>query len=136
MTNSQQSLFPLGAVEPSEQKSLETIEPVAKARRGDDRESKRTRRATFKDAPRPPDRIARSVVDAVSPTSYSQTEVAERYLSVRQVADRFSVSPQTVWRRTKECKGFPAPIILSPGTTRWRFSDLVIFERSFAEGVR
>lgn len=64
--------------------------------------------------------------------SYSQRENVQRYLSVRQVADRFSVSVQTVWRWKKESPEFPQPVLLSPGTTRWRMSDLAAFERNLA----
>lgn len=63
--------------------------------------------------------------------AYSPREEVERYLSVRQVADRFAVSVQTVWRWKKDSVAFPKPVVLSPGTTRWRMSDLVAFERNF-----
>lgn len=60
-------------------------------------------------------------------------EEAERYLAVRDVAERFAVSVQTVWRWSKGSRSFPRPIKLCEGTTRWRMSDLVRFERLHRE---
>lgn len=60
-------------------------------------------------------------------------EEAERYLTVRDVAERFAVSVQTVWRWSKGSPSFPRPIKLCEGTTRWRMSDLVRFERLHRE---
>lgn len=68
--------------------------------------------------------------------SYSQQEGAESYLSVRQVADRFAVSVQTVWRWKNEGFGFPTPVAVTPGTTRWRMTELVAFERGIGGAVR
>ena len=50
------------------------------------------------------------------------------YLSDKQVAERYSVSTATVWRWAKETPGFPAPVKLSPGCSRWRVADLLGFE--------
>ncbi|WEJ09959.1 helix-turn-helix transcriptional regulator [Sinorhizobium prairiense] len=61
---------------------------------------------------------------------------AERYLTVRDVAQRFAVSIQTVWRWAKERTEFPKPVELSPGTTRWRMSDLTAFERGLLRDGR
>lgn len=61
---------------------------------------------------------------------------AERYLTVRDVAQRFAVSVQTVWRWAKERPEFPKPVELSPGTTRWRMSDLIAFEGGLSENLR
>lgn len=69
-------------------------------------------------------------------TSNPVAEEAERYLTVRDVARRFAVSVQTVWRWAKERPQFPKPVELSPGTTRWRMSDLIAFERGLSGDVR
>lgn len=61
---------------------------------------------------------------------------AERYLTVRDVAQRFAVSVQTVWRWAKERPEFPKPVELSLGTTRWRMSDLIAFEGGLSENLR
>ena len=61
---------------------------------------------------------------------------AERYLTVRDVAQRFAVSVQTVWRWAKERPEFPKPVELSLGTTRWRISDLIAFEGGLSEILR
>ncbi|WP_336801101.1 helix-turn-helix transcriptional regulator [Kaistia sp. MMO-174] len=55
---------------------------------------------------------------------------AQAYLSVAQVARRFSVSVPTIWRWAKTRPEFPKPVVLSPGTTRWRLADLVAFEQN------
>lgn len=51
------------------------------------------------------------------------------YLSVRQLAKRYSVSIATIWRWAKTADGFPKPIELTPGTTRWAAVDLLAFEQ-------
>lgn len=50
------------------------------------------------------------------------------YFSVHDVAARYNVIPSTIWRWLKTVPDFPAPIKLTPGTTRWRLSDLASFE--------
>lgn len=56
------------------------------------------------------------------------TKCTEQYLSDRQVALRFDISKATVWRWHDNNPDFPRRIKLSPGTSRWRLSDLVQFE--------
>lgn len=56
------------------------------------------------------------------------------FLSDIDVAKRYSVARPTVWRWAKETHGFPKPIHISPGTTRWRLSDLVDYEAAIADG--
>lgn len=52
----------------------------------------------------------------------------EQYLTDHQVAARFGTSRATVWRWIKRIPSFPKPIKLSPGTSRWKLSDLVRYE--------
>ncbi|MBJ6134968.1 hypothetical protein JAU75_19175 [Ochrobactrum sp. Q0168] len=52
----------------------------------------------------------------------------EKYLSVKEVALRYSNSVPTIWRWSKEVEAFPKPHIIRPGTSRWRMSDLLAFE--------
>lgn len=47
----------------------------------------------------------------------------ETYLSVEDVAARYDVSKDTIWRWRRE-GDFPKPIKLGPRITRWRLSDL------------
>lgn len=54
----------------------------------------------------------------------------ERYLSVQDVARRYAVSIQTIWRHTKHNPHFPKPIKILNGSTRWRLSDVLAFEIS------
>jgi predicted DNA-binding transcriptional regulator AlpA len=61
------------------------------------------------------------------PSRISVTE-EERYLSVRDVADRYAISIQTVWRHTKHNPDFPKPIKILTGSTRWRVSEILAYE--------
>jgi prophage regulatory protein len=44
--------------------------------------------------------------------------------TVKQVAQRLSVTPPTVWRFCRTDSSFPKPIKLSAGTTRWRADEI------------
>lgn len=46
------------------------------------------------------------------------------FLTVEQVAARYSVSTDSIWRWTRLDR-FPRPVKLGSGTTRWRLSDLL-----------
>lgn len=50
------------------------------------------------------------------------------FLSVKDVAARYSVSVATIWRWTRN-KSFPNPIRLGENVTRWRANDLMIWEQ-------
>ena len=53
----------------------------------------------------------------------------ERYLKDTEVAERFGIARQTVWKRVNQ--GYlPAPVKLPPNSTRWRLSSLLDFERA------
>ncbi len=54
--------------------------------------------------------------------------IASRYLSIDEVAKRYGVGHSTVWRWVKNDDRFPAPIKLSPGTSRWLETELLDFE--------
>lgn len=49
------------------------------------------------------------------------------YLSVQQVAERYGVSTDSIWR-WKRNGDFPAPVRVGPNCTRWRLSDLIEHE--------
>jgi prophage regulatory protein len=53
----------------------------------------------------------------------------ERFLRDHEIAERYGVSRITpwVWARNGD---FPQPIKLSPGTTRWRLSEVEAYEQS------
>lgn len=51
------------------------------------------------------------------------------FLTVEQVATRFGVSTDTIWR-WKRMGGFPRAVKVGPGTTRWRLADIEAHERS------
>jgi len=49
------------------------------------------------------------------------------YYSIKQICQRYSVAPATIWRWVS--KGhFPRPYKLGPKTTRWHIEDLDGFE--------
>jgi len=50
-----------------------------------------------------------------------------RYLTVEEVAERYSVSKDSIWRWKREGK-FPRAVRVGPGCTRWRMSDLVEYD--------
>mgnify|MGYP005995097033 CR=1 FL=1 len=52
---------------------------------------------------------------------------ASLYVSVEQVAVRFGVSKDTIWRWRRE-GDFPAPVRLGGRTSRWRLSDIETWE--------
>jgi prophage regulatory protein len=49
------------------------------------------------------------------------------FLSVTQVADRYGVSTDSIWRWRRN-DDFPAPVRVGPNCTRWRMSDLIEHE--------
>ncbi len=51
----------------------------------------------------------------------------QEYYSDKQLAVRFSISRATVWRWVRQEK-LPTPVQLSPGCTRWRFSEVEEWE--------
>ncbi|MBU2962084.1 AlpA family phage regulatory protein [Citreicella sp. C3M06] len=52
------------------------------------------------------------------------------YLSILQLAARYSVHRATPWRWIKSDSNFPKPVVLSPGCTRWKLSELEAWEKS------
>ena len=55
--------------------------------------------------------------------------IAETYLSDRQIGARFNVHHLTQRRWMKTDPTFPKPFNLTPGCTRWRLSDIETWER-------
>jgi predicted DNA-binding transcriptional regulator AlpA len=56
-----------------------------------------------------------------------------QYLNVKQVARRFGVGVATIWRWSTDSSGFPRPVRLGAGTTRWSLDELVAFEAKLRE---
>ncbi len=54
------------------------------------------------------------------------------YLSDRDLASRFGVTRQTIWRWPRVA-GFPKPVSLSPGCSRWRLEDVQRWEADRAK---
>ncbi|MFX0541786.1 helix-turn-helix transcriptional regulator [Roseovarius sp. S4756] len=55
------------------------------------------------------------------------------YLSAEQVAMRFGVSKDTIWRWRRD-GDFPAAVKLGGTTTRWRLSDIEEWEGRLVSG--
>lgn len=51
------------------------------------------------------------------------------YLSDIQLAARYCVHRSTIWRWVKSEPGFPQPIALSPGGSRWKLSEILQWEQ-------
>lgn len=47
----------------------------------------------------------------------------KQYLTDKQLADRWSVSRDTIWR-WKRAGLIPAPIKIGPNTTRWKLEEI------------
>ena len=58
---------------------------------------------------------------------YSMTSSENLYLTVAQVAKRFGISTDTVWRWTRDGE-FPIPWRMGPNTTGWKLSEVLDFE--------
>lgn len=63
---------------------------------------------------------------AVAPPLKTQPD--PRFFSVEQVMERYSVARATIWRWVAKGQGFPKPIKLSSGTSRWSEDQLADFE--------
>ena len=63
----------------------------------------------------------------------STTSSENLYLSVDQVAERFGVSKDTIWRWKRQDE-FPRPVKLGGTTTRWRLADIKEWEGQLACG--
>lgn len=51
----------------------------------------------------------------------------ESYASDRELADRYGKSRASIWRWPNSI-GFPSPVKLSPGCTRWKMSEVLEWE--------
>lgn len=58
----------------------------------------------------------------------SPTLLGVTFLTDIDIAKRYGVTRQTVWRWTSSNPEFPKPVKFSKGCTRWRLSDLERWE--------
>lgn len=56
----------------------------------------------------------------------------QKYLTVKDVAERFGVSTPTIWHWLKAGQ-LPKPVKISAGCTRWKMSDLLNWEEQLEE---
>lgn len=59
----------------------------------------------------------------------------ETFLSDNDLAKRYGVSRQTVWRWHRDQPDFPRVVKLTPGCARWRLSEIEAWEKARAEVV-
>lgn len=52
---------------------------------------------------------------------------AHVFLTVEEVASRYKVSKDTIWRWKRDGR-FPKAVRVGPGATRWRLSELLEFD--------
>jgi len=60
----------------------------------------------------------------------TQPPASSIYLTDSQIAKRYGVTRQTVWRWANSDPLFGKPIKLSPGCTRWKLSEIEAWEAS------
>jgi predicted DNA-binding transcriptional regulator AlpA len=77
---------------------------------------------------RPSETTARKPKVRGAPKSAVASPRKVQFLTIDEVMKRYGVSHATVWRWVKRNKHFPAPVKLSPGTSRWLESELIEFE--------
>lgn len=68
----------------------------------------------------------------ISSSSDNRSVTEPRFLTLKQVCHRETISSATVWRWVREGR-FPKPVSLGENTTRWRVSDLEAWESSLSE---
>ena len=59
--------------------------------------------------------------------------MAEIYMTDRQIGARYNVHHLTPRRWLKDDPTFPRPIKLTPGCTRWRLSEIEVWEAQRAK---
>lgn len=62
-----------------------------------------------------------------------QIKTENLFLNVSQVAARYNVSTDTIWRWTRQ-GDMPRPQKVGLNVTRWRLSDLEVHEHGFSTG--
>lgn len=73
-------------------------------------------------------KLKKKVPPAASKPPSQCTRCFDTFLSDHEVAKRYGVSRAAIWRWVKNNPDFAKPIKLTPGSTRWKLSDLVRFE--------
>lgn len=59
----------------------------------------------------------------------------DTFLSDTDLADRYHISRNTVWRWHRERVDFPRAVKLSPNCTRWKLSEITAWEATKAEAA-
>ena len=57
----------------------------------------------------------------------------ETYLSDTDLAGRYRVSRNSIWRWHRESREFPRAVRLSPGCTRWKLAEVEAWEAARAQ---
>lgn len=59
--------------------------------------------------------------------------MTETYITDRTLAVRYEVHRTTPWRWVQTRPGFPKPVTLTPGCTRWKLSEIEAWEARCAD---
>lgn len=70
-----------------------------------------------------------------SNSELSQVISNHLFLTDLYLSNRYGVTRQTIWRWSRDNSGFPKPIKLSPGCTRWKLSEVERWEATQNEGI-
>lgn len=65
-----------------------------------------------------------------TPVHHVTSIASPRFLTVKEVASRLSISVSSVWRHAKEDETFPRPIHIARRSTRWVLSEIEAYEAS------
>lgn len=55
------------------------------------------------------------------------------YLSDKMMAARYSVTREAIWKMSRTVPGFPKPVKVSAGTTRWILAEVEAYEAKIVE---
>lgn len=103
-----------------------------------DRKSRRTEKRSFDQRPDPIRGKSRKRLHKPTPAKAADENARDpalaevRFLSVREVARRYSTSIASIWRWVTQGR-FPRPHKLAPGTTRWSVAALDAYDRSLEQ---
>ncbi|GGB26271.1 helix-turn-helix transcriptional regulator [Allosediminivita pacifica] len=82
------------------------------------------------------ERADRSAAPRKAAALRTEKQPRKLFLSDKEVAERYSVSRPTIWRWVKTAPGFPPPVRLAQGTTRWAVDALAEYERNLNDASR
>lgn len=89
--------------------------------------------AAFEDMAADPRTDPAALASARSAAEAGLREAGDFRLGTKDLAQRYGVSPRTVWNTVRHQAGFPKPIRTSAGRTVWRLSEIAAWEAAQEE---